>query len=98
MNVANSEALAPPCPVPTSIKPFDDFLHTKRARAAVPEKVQFEHEPYGFRLDRIDFELFLDFCATLFGFDQPITKRRRCPFQNPWRAFSAHKKEPGRQP
>jgi hypothetical protein len=83
MNVANSEALAPPCPVPASIKPFDDFLHTKRARAAVPEKVQLEHEPYRFRLDRIDFELFLDFCATLFGFDQPITKRRRRPIPEP---------------
>src|SRR6202011_6042361 len=54
MNLANSEALAPPCPVPASIHPFDDFLHTKRARAAVPEKVQLEDEPYRFRLDRID--------------------------------------------
>jgi hypothetical protein len=42
MNVANSEVLAPPCPVPARIKPFDVFLHTKRARAAVPEKVQLE--------------------------------------------------------
>src|ERR1700736_5718542 len=93
MNLANSEALAPPCPVAASIQTFDDFLQTKRGRAAVPEKVQLEDEPYRFLLDRIDFEVFLDFCATLFRFDQPITKWRRCPVPEPLAGVFLHRSD-----
>jgi hypothetical protein len=39
MDWANPKALASPRPIAATIQPLDDFLYTKRARAAVPEKI-----------------------------------------------------------
>jgi hypothetical protein len=52
----------------------------QRARTAVAEKIWLENELHRFGFDRIDF-VFLRRASR-------GCEWRRCPFQNPWRAFS----------
>ena len=78
------------CPV---LAPWFLVNVAQRAQTAVAEKIWLENEPHRFGFNRIDFEFLLDFCAAFLrrasrGFNQLATEWRRCPFQNPWRAFS----------
>src|SRR5215467_163345 len=93
MDLTNAEAITPAGPISTAIQPFDDFLDPKRARAAIAEKIQLENEPYRFGFNRIDCEFLFDLCASLFGFDQLVTKWRRCPVPEPLAGVFLHRSD-----
>jgi len=73
----NPKGLAAPGTIAIAVKPFDDFLDTERARAAVPVQIQLENEPGGLGFDGVDVQLLLDLCSALLGFNEFVAERSR---------------------